>query len=327
MPPQRQSRTRILHIYFAPILAALVLASCENATENKPPVNVGQSLGAGCVSAAANGLSTSEFGCGLLQSTGIPSVDQAITQEVPILRNFFSAQQYAVYFFDECDPANANAYASSKGYVIFGRYFAQMLYQPGSSTLPHLAFLAHEFGHAHQYVNGWLNLSGSQRTTELEADAFAGFYVALAKNWAGLDIDTYYKTLFNYGDFYFNSPSHHGTPIQRYAAGGLGLGAALYAVQNNFTPTPQQLHTLFIDRITNCIVQLQDPSPCIVVSAPPVAGGVIDPEVRKMASRLDNELIRGLAMGERSIREIPALPRERARVALNNWMARASGSH
>ena len=297
------------------VMTALVLSACD---EGMGPdlQKRGVDPGPGCT-ASAN-LNASDFGCGLVQSTGISQVDALLAQEVPRMRSFFAVNPSFGYY-DECDPANMNARASPKGFIIFGRYLAETFWsQSNGSTLPHNAILAHEFGHAHQYANGWTYASG--RSQELEADAWSGFYGALQKFWSGQDMNLYYQTMLELGDFNFNSPSHHGTPVQRFAASGLGLAAALVAVQQNFTPTPNQLHALFIDRIEHCIVQSNDPSPCLNLSS---FGSNVDSQLRAMAAALDNELIAGIARGTRLITEIPAPPAASATKILDAWNRRS----
>lgn len=91
------------------------------------------------------------------------------------------------------------------------------------------AVMAHEMGHILQIHNG----SGSPgRNTELEADFIAGWYFSyLAANDpqfssnAGLEDGIF--AFFSRGDYYYNNPSHHGTPEQRKAAfmAGYEVGA------------------------------------------------------------------------------------------------------
>lgn len=281
------------------VVALVCLTACEKAP---PVVSENRNFGIGCASARA-GVAQSDIGCGLLPSSGIAVVDAAVAQDISIMRQFFAVAP-AFSFFDECERQYRNALASPQGYILFGRYLAAELGSSGS-TLPVIAILAHEFAHIHQYANGWFSQGPTAREFELEADAFAGFYGALQKAWAGEDLNAYYMALFAAGDFNFNHPGHHGTPIQRLAAGGVGLLAALITVQQGITPTPAQLHAFFNDRIRNCIVQVQDPSVCLNPGSADMRDGNRDPVVELFIASADSELIMGIAQGRRSLSEVP----------------------
>lgn len=299
MPITSRPHSRAVHLLACAL--AMLVASCDG------PVEVGSdepSFGVGCASARA-GATPSEIGCGLRQSSGIAAVDAAVAQDLLNLRQFFAV--YPTFsFFDECSPENMNALAFSQGHILLGRYLAAEFSSAGS-TLPVIAILAHEFGHIHQFANGWFNQGPTVREHELEADAFAGFYGGLVKGWGGESLDAYYQALFAVGDFNFNHPSHHGTPVQRLAAGGLGLLAAILTLQQNLNPTPAQLHAFFDDRIRNCITAVQDPSVCLnsALAQSPAAYSDPDPVVSSMLAHLNSELILGLATGRRTLSEIP----------------------
>ncbi|MDO6435611.1 hypothetical protein Q4E93_33670 [Flavitalea sp. BT771] len=61
----------------------------------------------------------------------------------------------------------------------------------------------------------------------LEADAFSGFYMDLAKQYAWSQIQSYYANVYSNGDYFFSDPSHHGTPDQRFQAAYLRVTTAI----------------------------------------------------------------------------------------------------
>jgi hypothetical protein len=227
--------------------------------------------------------------------------------EAELQRRFFGSNTQ-VLLFDECSPQYKNAYALPSGYILFGYYMMQDLVLTTHSELPIAGVMAHEFGHQLQFRNGWMNPNASTaRSTELEADAFSGYYVGKAKNWTGADMRSHFDTLFRIGDFNFNDRNHHGTPLQRLAAGGLGLAVYLAEVQTGRVPSFLDLHQVFTDRIESCIVQRQDPSPCLNLGSAAIQRGRDEPAVsRDLIAHIDNALIAGIAEGTRDIEEIPS---------------------
>jgi hypothetical protein len=225
-----------------------------------------------------------------------------VAQDLPLLGQFFGVFP-TFSWFDECEATNMNALAFPGGHILFGRFMAHE-FSAGGSVLPVIAILAHEFGHMHQFANGWYAQGPTVREFELEADAFSGFYGAMMKGWGGEDLNAYYQALFSVGDFNYNDPNHHGTPVQRLAAGALGLLVAIDVLQSGLTPTPGQLHAFFDDRIRNCIVVAADASTCLAFARSADARHT-DAEVQSLVGRMDNALLAGIAAGTRSIAEIP----------------------
>jgi hypothetical protein len=114
--------------------------------------------------------------------------------------------------------------------------------------LPVAGILAHEWGHRAQFSIGWQDYK-KNAYRELEADAFSGYYMALAKQYAWSQIQSYYQNIYASGDYNYNNPQHHGTPDQRLQAAYLGVNTAIYAMNNGIKYTYNDLHNLFISKI------------------------------------------------------------------------------
>lgn len=202
----------------------------------------------GCVGYSANMSNSGSIG----NSFQNPYYDQKMSEEVYIQRNFFNGVPANVYVLYEPSATNRNAYATPDGNILFGYYmFYYTVQQYGE--LPVAGILAHEWGHRAQYTFGWNTNTSKVYQVELEADAFSGYYMALAKQWAWSQIQSYYANVYASGDYNYNHPSHHGTPNQRLTAAYLGVTTAVHALQTNTPYTYQQLHTIFINEIKSNI--------------------------------------------------------------------------
>lgn len=180
----------------------------------------------------------------LLSSFGSPAVDAAFGQEVQYQRAFFMNVPATVYIMNDGSPATANAMASPGGYILFGYY---MFYKT-IATYGDLAVsgvLAHEWGHRVQDVGGWHDAYPTV-VTELEADAFSGFFMAYAKQWTWSRIQGYFLNTYASGSYNFNDPEFHGTPNQRVAAANLGVNIAVQVARSGGFVTYAQLHQAFM---------------------------------------------------------------------------------
>jgi hypothetical protein len=180
-----------------------------------------------------------------------PFYDQKMNEEVNIQKNFFSGIPAAVFILYEKTPEEKNAYATPDGKILFGYYMFYYTIQ-NFNELAASGILAHEWGHRVQYTYGWSN--SPHPHIELEADAFSGYYMALAKSFAWSQIQGYYASTYATGDYNFNHPTHHGTPDQRLAAAYLGVNTATEAITNNHYYSYNELHTIFINVINTQIV-------------------------------------------------------------------------
>ncbi|MEM8814483.1 MAG: hypothetical protein AAGE85_01505 [Pseudomonadota bacterium] len=243
------------------LVAVLLVAGCGGTDSDdpsdvstQPPVADARQGAVGCYAASFAGLDSSQIGCGLINSFGDPAFDLQFSQEIAIQGSFWAGVPATVYAFDECAPDRKNAYAHPDRYILMGYWMARDVVFTTGSALPVAGVLAHEYGHQVQFQNGWMTSNEpTARRTELEADMWSGFYMALAKAWTGPEINTYFQYLFSLGDFYFHDPNHHGTPNQRLAAGYVGFDVG-YQVGTSGQPLSYvELHNIFIrevDRIT-----------------------------------------------------------------------------
>ena len=201
----------------------------------------------GCYAAGAG---SGSLGCGVGRTLGDPAADAAFLSEIQYQSQFWGGVPATVYVLDECQPEYANAYALPSREILFGRHLFHKLARQYGNGLPISGVLAHEWGHQVQFAYGWMNAGGGTvRPTELEADAFAGYFMALAKSWAWPLIGSYFQSVYNSGDTNFNHPSHHGTHQERLAAARLGFEAAGYAIRLGRPLHYVELHQAFRQQI------------------------------------------------------------------------------
>ena len=201
----------------------------------------------GCLGYASGASNSGSIGVTLNN----PVLDQKMNEEVAIQRNFFGGVPASVYILNESSPEQKNAYATNDGRILFGYHMAYYTIQT-YGELPIAGILAHEWGHRAQFTIGWNEYYKPQHK-ELEADAFSGFYMALAKQYAWNQIQSYFQNVYATGDYNFNSPLHHGTPDQRLQSAYLGVNVAIYALQNGIKYNYNQLHEIFFNEIRNQI--------------------------------------------------------------------------
>ena len=309
----RQRRQFIAGLAASPLL----LAGCagggddEEATPSAPSPSATRIPmgGAGCYRPQYASAQPDGIACGVMQTFGDPRIDSQWLEEIQIQTQFFAPVQASVYVLDECSPANANAVASPEGYILFGRHFAAKLIQQTGTPLPIAGVLAHEWGHRAQFTFGWMVQSEpTARRTELEADMWAGLYMGLAKLWTGPLLQSFFQTLFSGGDYNFHSPSHHGTPNQRYAAGATGLSLALQLLQTHTRLGYPQVHSLFVNEISRILATVQLGDEPRLRTLLDKATDSLSPETAQIARRMDGDWISGIARGERTLSELTALP-------------------
>jgi len=197
----------------------------------------------GCLGYAAGFSNSGSLGVTLNNA----SYDQKMNEEVAIQKNFYNGIPAAVYIWYEPSPEMKNALATPGGQILFGY---SMFYYTVSTygELPVAGILAHEFGHRTQFTYGWNDYTTNAQK-ELEADAFSGFYMALRKQYAWSQIQSYYQNVYASGNYDFNHPQFHGTPEQRLASAYLGVTTAINAMNNNIQYSYNDLHTIFIQSI------------------------------------------------------------------------------
>jgi hypothetical protein len=266
-----------------------------------------RTLSAGCYSPAMAGFGSESIGCGIGTTFGDPWFDQRFIQELSLQSSFFSGFLPAVYVLDECSPNQANALSDPRGFVLFGKWLASKTIIETRSELPIAGILAHEWAHQVQFAYGWMQTNEpTVRRTELEADMWSGLYMGMAKNWAGQQMSAYFQTLFNLGDYQFNSPGHHGTPNQRLAAGATGLSVAQQLLSTGQRLSYADLHFLFdqeVNRITATVSGVVGSSGKAQINS----SGLSYP-LNVLGEKVDHDWITGIAAGQRSLMELERMP-------------------
>ena len=242
---------------------AVLLCGCLPTDTASNPVDdetLAQRGVVGCYAAEFNGLDASQLGCGLISTFGDPLFDLRFTEEIGIQSAFWQGVPATVYAFDECSLQQANAIAMPNRSILMGYWLSRKIIIDTGSELPVAGVLAHEWGHQVQFQFGWAQpTEPTVRRIELEADMWSGFYMALAKGWTGNQLNSYFQTLFDIGDFNFHSRGHHGTPNQRLAAGVVGFDVGVQVFLSGQRLSYVDLHTIFtqeIDRIVATIASV-----------------------------------------------------------------------
>ena len=194
------------------------------ATQRSSTTSRRWNLRGGCgISAAALGTSA---GAGLERKTGNAFVDSGFGRSRQFMVHAFGVNP-AFAFLDDSQSPNAFAtpdniidWDRGNGSVLFGvRLLTEEIAadrQTWGSALS--LIMAHEWAHIKQfYTTGQL----SNPLAELHADFLAGWWLGgfnLMTNGWGINPGSAGRSVFNKGDFEFNSPIHHGTPQQRLSA-------------------------------------------------------------------------------------------------------------
>jgi hypothetical protein len=275
--------------YVGVVISVVVIASCEVPTGTGPtppepsratpaptpvpPPAASSARSVGCFTAANVNAPTM---CGLIGSFGNPLADQGLFQEVGIQRGFWSGIPVrSVAVMNDCGPDSRNAKADPVTRdIYFGYYMFNTLVAQHGNTLPAAGVLAHEWGHQVQFSFQWI--SNPVRPMELEADAFSGFYMALAKGWAWSYMNTYFQAVYGFGDTNFSSPGHHGTPDERLAMARVGFDTAVQAASLGRPLSYPDLHLIFyqsISRLRFATTDARIADPVLVDLADRVASG------------------------------------------------------
>lgn len=135
-----------------------------------------------------------------------------------------------------------NAISYGAGYIIFGEtLYNHALKNGGRVSIAMVQ--AHEVAHQLQFRNSLPSRNESTaRAAELEADAFAGFYIGHANGYAAdwAVASAAYNFSATLGDNQVNSPGHHGTAAQRRSAFRLG-----WLLRNNAYPGAKGFDSAF----------------------------------------------------------------------------------
>ena len=148
----------------------------------------------------------------------------------------------------ECENGNAFALDSPPTLFMGVKLFANLKSSPTFLTSLQV-ILAHEWAHHVQYDNGFIVTGEPIRIRELEADAFAGFYMYAGTGYGSSMLDQVLGELHSYGDEDYNDPKHHGTPIERKYMGLFGTALAKRTLDSHSHLTYEEMHNLFRSEI------------------------------------------------------------------------------
>lgn len=182
--------------------------------------------------------------CAVLTSFGSPLDDSNFYREVNTQQPWWSnvAPVSRVWQYRECGGGNAFA-ARATSEIAFGSTLYHNLI--ASYGLPAVQIvLAHEFGHVVQYKLGYFEPKVPTRTTELEADLFAGFYMGWTRDPGIETLKIILDTIHSVGDENYTSPGHHGTPPERKFMALWGYSTAKAALSQGTTPSWDELHAI-----------------------------------------------------------------------------------
>ncbi len=229
----------------------LLATSCKKDSCDDPfSYNYGEEE-SNCVSMdGCLGYSTSYSNIGSLGNTFYNNYnDNKFSQEVDRQQSFWNIAANVYVWYEP--PGIKNAVSTTNGNIHYG-------YNLFYHTVPNFGdhavdgILAHEWAHQIQFNYGWINQG--TLLSELEADAFAGFYIIAAKQWNANLINGFINSVYNSGDYQYNSSNHHGTPNQRTAAAAIGIDCGSEFLNGtNFTYT--QLHTKIINKIMSSVLR------------------------------------------------------------------------
>jgi len=207
-------------------------------------------------------------------SIGNTYVDGLLQEEIGYQRAFFQQVPAQLLILFEPSAEFANCYANAQGELLVGYHFFQK-HIGQYNELAVAGVMAHEYGHRVQFQHfqqgKWFNDYAGKFQVELEADAFSGLYMALAKGAYWSEMEPYFQATFDAGDYMYNSRDHHGTPQQRMACAHLGVTAAAAILNGQLGTQYDQIHQYFIQEIRSRIAPRSGEVPSLAGSFPEIA--------------------------------------------------------
>ena len=233
-------RKKLQLLIFFGILVLLV--TCEKDRDNE-----NQKTNIGCFyQASAN--NQFNLGTSFLNTAN----DNQFFQEVSKQNIFWNlGYNVSVYVLLNDIPANAYSSPDKKIYYGYNLFYEIITYGLGDYAVD--GVLAHEFAHQLQFKNNWYS-SQSNLITELEADCFSGYYIAMNRDWNQSQMNGFFQQAYNSGNYMYNDPSFHGTPKQRFNAAKMGIEFGLAKKKGTYNWEYPSLHNAFKMNITNDIL-------------------------------------------------------------------------
>lgn len=153
-----------------------------------------------------------------------------------------------------------DGFASSNRTIVIGDGLVQWLAEAGvEEGIVWSGILAHEWAHQIQFLNypTWYpngadpDAATATRYTELEADFLAAYYMTHKRGatYNQKRVEDFYDLFFLIGDCGFESPGHHGTPLQRERAADLGYALSNQAQKQGQILTQQEAHEYFVANV------------------------------------------------------------------------------
>ena len=158
-------------------------------------------------------------------------------------QNFFEFNSvFGPYKENPPEAVNAFATDTNPNFIFFGIYYLNLLKKTAGKNWHTVVegVISHEYGHIVQFntlitedmLKQRVNVGSTVVLSELEADAFSGFYMYF-KLQSKSQIESYFKDVENSGDNAFTAADHHGTSEQRKQAAAYGILSADYIIKNN----------------------------------------------------------------------------------------------
>lgn len=177
----------------------------------------------------------------LSDSSGDSRMDKVLGEHAVELGNTIGVWPGVFFYTGHRRDLQSNAIATpatvvspTTGTIVFGKeLFWDYVKKFDHSEVFAYTILAHEYGHAHQYVGGFSqrgSLEFAQKNVkriELHADFIAGYFLSGYLDRSGSTLDIELNEIFRewarIGDCNFNDSRHHGTPSERLQALTMGM--------------------------------------------------------------------------------------------------------
>lgn len=153
--------------------------------------------------------------------------------------------------------ATADPYFGTVKKIVMGDGIMEAYDDLGFGDVAPQAILAHEYGHHVQFAKNveFVWSPEGTRSTELMADAFAGYYLTHKRgatlNWKR--VKEFLEVQYGIGDCAFDNNNHHGTPNQRMEAATFGYNLAHNAKVQGKILTAEEFITLFDDVLPDIV--------------------------------------------------------------------------
>ncbi|MTI29559.1 hypothetical protein [Xanthovirga aplysinae] len=167
-------------------------------------------------------------------------------------------------FLPESPLMSFDGFATSGDLIVIGDGLVELASAAGvEDKVVWSGIMAHEWAHQIQfdhfslwYPNGAAdNEPEATRTTELEADFIAAYYLTHKKgatyNWKR--VEDFFELFFNIGDCSFTSPGHHGTPVQRLRAAEAGFQLAQDTFPKGHVLDVNEVHEIFLNQLDGIV--------------------------------------------------------------------------